>query len=118
MVDDPPVDFFWDPIVITSVTCLHVIDGNTEPPRNNGRNSRVRIPQDEKAVRAVFQEDGFTLFKDLCDLATEGGGAYPQKNIGRPDSELVEEDLAEPVIVVLASMNQDMRRMLIKKSDD
>ena len=69
--------------------------------------------RDEEAVRALLQKDWLKAGKDLSYLRSKARFPNPKINIGGPHTKLPEEQLAEAIIIVLASMHQHMLTQLI-----
>ena len=108
MVDHPAIDFFGNPIVIAAVAGLHVIDGDSQPPRDDRGQSAVGVAQNQQPVRPMFEKQRLASLQDLSDLSAESGGPHAHVHIGLAHPQFVEENLAQPVIVVLSGVNQNV----------
>src|SRR5690606_9224150 len=100
VVDDSPVDFLWNPIVVAPVACFHVINWNSHSFRDDCRKAAVRIAENEQPVRLLGSHDLFGVVDYLTDLVAERSPLDAQEMVRRPDPEFIEEALAQVRVII------------------
>jgi hypothetical protein len=118
MVNDPAIHLFGDPVIKASVTGFHVIDGDSHTPSHYGRETAVRVAENQQAVGTTVFESAIDTFENSADLSCERIAANTEKDVRFPNAELLKEYCAQPVVEVLSSMQQGMVCMRVQEADD
>jgi len=95
MVNDPPVYFFGDTIVITAVSGFHVDHGNPHAFCNDCRKAAVGVPQQQEPVRPFFFEYLFSLNQDLGYLLPGCLTFNPEEIIRLADFQVLKKNITE-----------------------
>jgi hypothetical protein len=119
MIDDPPVDFLRNAIVVTTVAGLHVVDRDAQPCSDDRGEPAVGVAEDEDTVRALALEDLRRSIEDRRGLGRERcGAADTQIAVRLPHAELPEEHVAQLLVVVLAGMHQHLFAQTVERGND
>ena len=108
VVDDAAVGLFRQALVEAAVARFHVEERDVQALGGIGREAGVRIAQDEDRVRLQFDHQRITAGDDIADRRAQIFADYFEEVIRRPEPEVVEEDLVQFVIVILARMHEDL----------
>src|SRR6476620_1418153 len=71
VIDDSPIDFLGNAIVIAPISRFHVIDRNPKPSRRNRRRAAIGIAKNQNSIRFLSLEKVHRLSNDLADLLPE-----------------------------------------------
>ena len=74
----------------------------------SGRYRRVDVPVNNHKIRSSLQEQIFQALENCRGLAPLPTGPHAQVHVGPRQSQLPKEDLRHGVVVVLASVNQQL----------
>lgn len=118
VIDDDAVGHLRHVPVPAAVPRLHVEDRDLEPFRGDGREGGVRVPQDENRLGPYGLHQIVRLRNDKAHRLAEVLAHARQKMIGLPEAQLIEEDLAQLIVVALARVGKDMIEFLIAFLDD
>jgi hypothetical protein len=108
MVNEAPVGLLWHVLVEAPVAGLHVVHRNPHPLGHDGGDAAVGVPEDEHGVRLFLEQDLLGLDESVPEDPPEAGGVDLEEVVGLADAELVEEDPAELVVVVLPGVHEDV----------
>ena len=118
VVNDATVHLLRHAVVVAAVSGFHVIDGDTEPLGDDGHKGAVCVAQDENAIRPLVKEGPFAGPNDVGDLLAERIAVHTKEAIRTTHPELFEKNVAEPRVVVLAGVDEDMVGLLVQPRDD
>src|SRR3990170_5086358 len=118
VVDHPTIDFLGNPVVVTPVPCFHVVDGNAEAPGDDRGHSAVGVPKDQQSFRPMLKKKLLAFLEDPPDLRGKRPRFHAHVLVRIADTQLVEEDPVQPVVVILPSVHQDMDCVLVEQRDD
>src|SRR4051794_22564518 len=118
MVYHAPVDLLRHAVVITTVSCFHVINGNAHASRDDGGEAAVGIPQDEQLIRSMLAEGLFTAFQYLCDLRGKSLAAHAHHHIWSAHAKLLKKNIAQTFFEVLPGVNEGVLEGFIKLRND
>src|SRR5258708_37487576 len=68
VVDNSTVCLLGNAIVIAAISCLHVIDWDSHPLRDDRGERRIGIAEDEKTIRPLVRQDALASGQNLGDL--------------------------------------------------
>ena len=109
VIDDPAIDLLRDAVVVAAVAGFHVVDGNAEAPRDRSPTARCWCRRGSGADRAGACAAATSLCSRICPICAAGRRrAQLHRFVRRPHAELVEEQPAEAIVVVLAGVDQDV----------
>src|SRR5579872_2450538 len=118
MVEETPVDLFGNALVEAAVSCFHVENRNVPPLGRDRCKTAIGIAKNEKGVRLLPCKN-VVRGEDHLRYGLRGSFARRSEIILRLTKlQLVEKNLAEFKIMVLASVNQHMVGSLIQLGHD
>ncbi len=117
VVDESAVRLLGHILVEAAVARLHVEDRDPQPLRHDGSDTAVGVPQDEHGIRTLFQEHRLDAGEYPAQNGTERGRVDVQEVVRLAQAQLVEEDVAEQVIPVLAGMHQLVVGLILQPGD-
>lgn len=115
MIDDPAVDLLGNIGIEASVAGLHMKDRDLQPLGHNPGNAAVCVPEDENSIGPLFLQDLFDLDESVAQDRPQRTGIDLQEIIRLSDLQIVEEDLVQFVIIVLAGVDNDMLDMPVEE---
>jgi hypothetical protein len=95
-----------------------VVNRNAKASRDDGSQSAIGVAENQQPVRAMLKKQCFALFQYLPNLSAEAARPHAHVNVRLANLQLVKEHPAQPVIVVLTGVNQDMLAELIEKMNN
>ncbi|OQB29494.1 MAG: hypothetical protein BWY08_01894 [Bacteroidetes bacterium ADurb.Bin174] len=108
MIHDFAVAFFGNALVETTIARFHVEDGNMSFLGCNSAKAGVGITQHQESIRLLFFQHRIDVDQYL---SRRFGGIFPsriQEVIRLAQSQILEEDLVQLIIIVLPGMHQHM----------
>ncbi len=108
MVDDAAVHLLGDPLVEAAVPCLHVEDGDVAALGGDGGQAAVGIAEHQESVRFLLFQDRVDAGDDLTDGLRGGGSGCLEVIVRLPQLQVLEENLVQLVVEVLARVHQDV----------
>lgn len=118
MIDEPAVGLLWHVEVETSVARLHVVHRHLHAASHECCDARVRIPEHEKSVRSLGEDDVLHRRQGAAEHASETARVDSEHMVRLADPEILEEDLVQRVVVVLPRVHEDVLDRLVETSDD
>ena len=106
VVDEPPVRLLGHVEIEAAVAGLHVEHRHAHAPGHDRGQAAVRVSEDEDGVRTHLTEHPLGPDERPAEDGAERRGVDPEVVVRGPQLQLVEEDLVELVVVVLAGVDQ------------
>jgi hypothetical protein len=95
-----------------------VIHGNLKFASDDGRQSTVRVSENEHTVWPVFEKERLDAGQYLPHLNAETGAINFQEYVGTADIEFSEKIATKAIVVVLTGVHENVFGMLIKQPND
>ena len=108
VVDDLAVDLLGHALVEAAVARLHVEDRDLLPLGGDGGQAAVGVAQNQHGIGLHLAQDGVGPADDLADRLGGGRAGGVQKEVGLAELQVLEEDLVQFVVVVLAGVDEDV----------
>jgi len=118
VVHDAPVRLLGEALVETAVAGLHVENGDVQALGRYRRQAGVGVAEDEQGVRHPLAQQGIGFGDDIPDGLSEVGADRVQVDIGGAQVQILEENLVELVVVVLAGVHQELLEVSVALLDD
>ena len=110
LVGEQPVELLGHAAVAAPQTGLHVRDRDTELGRaERGGDSGVDVPDDHDEVRSLLQQNRLQALQHVRRLGRMRARAGTKVVVRLRQPELLEEDVAEADVVVLAGVHKRLR---------
>jgi hypothetical protein len=107
-VGEDAVDLFGHGAVEAAEAGFDVGDANAEFDSSEGDgDGGIDVPDDENEMGLVLEKHGFDALKDFGRLGGVGAGTDLEIDVRRGDAHLLEEDVGEFFVVVLARVDED-----------
>ncbi|MNL15546.1 hypothetical protein D3C87_1365370 [compost metagenome] len=118
MVHDAAVGFFGHALIEATVARFHVKDRNLAALGRNHREAAVGVAQHQHGFGLHLAQHLVHRDDEVADGVRRAGGVgrAVQKVVGLAHAQVVEEDLVEFVVVVLAGMHEHVFAMLVQPS--
>ncbi len=117
VVDDAPVDLLGHPHVEATVSGFHVEDGDLAPLGGNHRQGAVGVAQHEQRIGLMPAIAVVRPRDHPADRLRRRLARRLQEDVRLADTQFVEEDPVELVVVVLPRVNKDVLRVLVQTRD-
>jgi len=118
MIHDLAVDHFADVPVPAAVARLHMEDRHLQPLGGNGAQGGVGIAQHQQRVGLFLLNDLVAGCDDIAHGLSQIAAHRVQIIVRRPQFQLLEENIVQVGVVVLAGMHQNMIEIPIGGADD
>src|SRR5260221_12451851 len=118
MVDDGPVHFLGHALVEAPVPGFHMEDRNPEPLGRDDRETAIRIAEEKQGIGLLLAHPLVGLRDDVGNGLRRRFASRAQEMVGLTQSQAVEEDLVELVVVVLAGVHQHVLHGAIELGND
>ena len=118
MIDHAPVDLLRHPLVERSIARLHVKHRNAQPLRRQRGEAAVGVAEHEQRAGPPLAQQPIHGDDHLSDRLGRGRARRVERDVGRADAELAEEDAVELVAVVLSGVDEEVVGRLIEPGDD
>ena len=106
-VNDAAVGFLGQTLVLAAVTGLHVEDRDVQPLRRDGRQARVGVAENEQGVGPRLHHELVRAVDDVAHGGAEVVAHGVHVDLGRRQTQVVEEDAVQSVVVVLPCVGQE-----------
>ena len=117
LIDDAAVDFLRHALVEAAVAGLHMEDRDLAALGGYGGQAAVGVAQDQDRVGRFRLEHPVGGDDDVADRFGGGCAGGFEEDVRRPDAEILEEDLVELVIVILAGVDEFVVAMPVEHRD-
>ena len=114
VVDDASVDFLRHAHVEAAIAGLHVEGRNLAPLGRNHRHATVGVAEHQHGIRLFCGQNAVDRDDHFADGLRTAGTGRIQEMIRLADAEVIEKDLVQFVIVVLAGMDQHVLAILVQ----
>ena len=108
VVNKPAIHLLGDVGVEAAVPSLQVVHGHLKALRHYRGDRRVGVAEHDQSLRPQLQQGFLDPDERAGQHLAERGGVHPQVPIRGTESQLVEEDLRQAIIPVLAGVDEDM----------
>ncbi|MCY1437591.1 hypothetical protein D9M71_537580 [compost metagenome] len=118
MVDNSPVDLFRHTHVKAAIARFHVESRNLAALGRNDGHAAVSVPQHQQCLGLDLSQHAIDGNDHIANGFRAGGTSCVEEVVGFANTQILEEDLIELIIVVLAGVHQHMLTMLVQCSHD
>jgi len=111
-INDPPVRFLRQALVLAAVSRLHMKDRDVQSFGGNRRKAGIRIPEDKKCIRA---DPAHQLIGSIDDVADCFPQIFPDRihiDFRVLQFQVMEENAVQAVIIILSRMGQNRIEIL------
>jgi uncharacterized protein (UPF0218 family) len=108
VVDHPPVDLLRHSLIETPVASLHVEDRNLPAFRRIRRKATVGVSKNQEGVRTHLSQQFIGALDNPADCLACTATRSLQEMVWTPNREILEKDLIQLVVIILASVDQQM----------
>ncbi len=106
MINNAPIDLFWNAIVKATIPCFHVKHWNFSPFRSDRSKAGIRIAEYQKRIGFLLLKDCVESFNDSSNGYCGSASCCIEKMVWLANPKLLEEDFVEFEIVVLSGMDE------------
>lgn len=117
-IDDTAVGFFWETLVLATVACLHVENGDMESLCSDNTEAAVGVAKDQYAVGLGLGEELVGAVDDVAASSAKVVTDCIHIDLGLCELQILEEDTVEVVVVVLACVGENHVEVLAALVDD
>src|SRR5208337_152230 len=118
MVDDTAVHFFRHTVVVAAIPGLHVINGNPHPLGQDAAQAAVCVTENQKRVGSFLGQHLVKGRQDLANLLAECLPHGAEVIIRRTDTQVLEKNVTQVGVEVLARVHQFVVTKAIELPDD
>ena len=118
MIHDAAVDLLGHALIEAAIARLHVEHRDLAPLGRVGGQATVGIAQDQQRVRLDLGQGRVGPRDDLADSLAGRGARGAQEVVRLAQLEILEEDLVQLVVVVLAGVHRDVIGRLVQRGQD
>src|SRR5437899_897620 len=118
VIDDAPVDLLRYALIEAAVARLHVEYRNLAALGWNNRQAAIGIAEHEQSIKPILGQHAIHLDEDLADCFGGTAAGCLEKEIGRAQIEIAEENVIELRVVILASMDDAMITKSVELRND
>ena len=111
-VNDSSVCLLGEALVLASVACLHMEDGNMESLCRDGGEAGVGVAKDQKRIGLAGNHQLVGAVDDVTNRCAEIIANSIHINLGRIKREVLEEYAVEVVVVVLPGVGENAVKIL------
>jgi hypothetical protein len=104
MVDDLSIQLFRHALIEAAIARLHVENGDLAPLRGDDGKTRIRVAVDQNRFRLLPLQHGVGRGQHPRDGIDRILAGSIQEIVGAADAEILEEQLIQLVVMILAGM--------------
>jgi hypothetical protein len=117
VIDDPAINLLWNAVIETAISRLHVEDRNSKTLGGQGREATIRVSENQDSIRPELGESFARFCDDQADCFGRSLTCRLQKDVGPANFKVLEKNLIQFVVIVLAGVNQHVLGMPIQRRD-
>ena len=118
VIHDAAVGLLGQALVKAAVAGLHVKDGDVQALGCDGGKTAVRVAQNQQRVGLLLRHQRIALGNDVADGLSQITAHGVQVKIRRAQFQILEENLVERIVVILARVDQKLIEIPVAFFDD